>query len=274
MRVASDSSATRRSCSARRSCAASREVLAAHPEELGHGDDEACPEPDEPAEPEPQGEGDVVEHPGLLVAVLPHAERRSHDVAQEHLGESARDPARIQRGDGRHDVLGGAERVVLVAVLDVGDPFAVKEPRAEVDALLEAGAIEVRALRAGMALEDRAQVVLHSVPVELDVVVAVDDGEGVPLGDEARELGEHVRVPLCDAAQLQARVIGGVAQTMGPFLFVRGGRERGRRSGRHRDGHADEIDEVARDDDAPAASARLLAAVVLEEQDQVAVDRR
>ena len=65
--------------------------------------------------------------------------RRAHDVTEEHVGEAARDAPRIERRERRHDVLGRAERVVLVPVLDVRDAVGLEEPGVELDARLERG---------------------------------------------------------------------------------------------------------------------------------------
>ena len=129
-----------------------------------------------------------------------------------------------------------------MAVLDVGHAVAVEEPRVELDPRLKVRvAIDV-------AAQDLAEVGLDVVPVQLDVVVAMDERERMTGGHERGERGEHLGVTLGDAAQLEARVVRGAAEAVVSF-FV------GERRVHHRvgpDGHANEVDEVARDDQPPA----------------------
>ena len=80
-------------------------------------------------------------------------------------------------------------------VLDIRDAVSIEKPRTELDPLLKRGRVEPRPRHQGMVEQNRAEIVLHAVPVELDVVITMHERERVPLGDEPRELGEDVRVP-------------------------------------------------------------------------------
>jgi hypothetical protein len=206
----------------------------------------------------------------VLVSVLSHPAGRPDHEAQEDVGEAPRDATRVDRGDRGHHVLGRAERVILVAVLDVGNAVSIEEPRAELDPLLERGSVEPRFLPLCVPLQNGAEVLLHTVPVQLDVVVAVDEGECMSVCDEPRELGEDVAVTDGHPTELQAGVLGGVAEAVLPLFVVR----RCGQLGWDGDGHADEVDEVPGDDDAPPVPRGFLAAIVLEEEHQIPVDRR
>ena len=85
-------------------------------------------------------------------------------------------------------------------------------------------------------------------------MVAVNQRERVAARHERRQRGEHLGVALGNAAQLEACMIGRAAQTV--TLLLDGQRGVHRRVGP--DGHADEVDEVAGDHQAPAR-AELLA---------------
>ena len=91
-----------------------------------------------------------------------------------------------------------AEAVVLVAVLDPDHTLLVVEPIGELD----------RLRRRAVADEDLAELELHELPVEVDVVVAAYDHERISARDEARKRHEHRSVVLGDAAQLGQRVLG------------------------------------------------------------------
>jgi hypothetical protein len=93
--------------------------------------------------------------------------------------------------------------------------------------------------------------------VELDVVISVDDGERVTVSDEGRELREHVPVAACHPLKLEARVIGGAAETVPHLLRRELGSE-----GRGHVGLDRHADEVAGDDDPPAIGLRRLSAIV------------
>ncbi len=65
---------------------------------------------------------------------------------------------RIERRERGHHVVGRAERVVLVAVLDVGDAVPTEEPRVELDALAGRRRVDhVGALRAFGGAEEHAR---------------------------------------------------------------------------------------------------------------------
>ncbi len=105
-------------------------------------------------------------------------------------------------------------------------------------------------------------------------MVAVHEGDGVPVGDEPGQLVEDVGVTRQHALQLDARVILGVAE---PVLGLLGGG--GGRDARivDADGHPEKIDEVAGDDEPPAPALRVrprLRPVVVQQRHQVRVDVR
>ena len=175
----------RRSCSSRSSRAGLGEVRAAQAEELDDGGREAQAEAHEPARAEPSGERDVVDEPHRLVSVLRHAARGPHDVAQQHVGEAARDAPRVERRERRHHVLGRAEGVVLVAVLDVRDAVRPEEPRVNSIRARNVAASISGCADARQARQDRRELdPATGLPVELDVVVAVHHGERVARGEE------------------------------------------------------------------------------------------
>ena len=66
-----------------------------------------------------------------------------------------------------------------------------------------------------------AELVLHRVPVELDVVIAVDDRQTVARGDEVGERVEDDAMPRSDGGELEARVVGTVAEAVLAFLVAR-----------------------------------------------------
>lgn len=117
--------------------------------------------------------------------------------------------------------------------------------------------------------EYRAEVILYRVPVQLDIVVTVDERERVPVSHEAGKRVEHVAVALYDETQLDANVVDGAAQAVLALLGVALCRQRGPCC-EHRD--SDEIDEVTGENEAPAIARKGGCAVVLEQLDEVFVD--
>ena len=168
-----------------------------------------------------------------------------------------------RRRERRHHVLGRAQRVVLVPVLDVGDAAHVVKPGRELDARCEVRA-SCSSLRPGLPLrrdvdEEIAELVLHRVPVELDVVVAVDDRQTVARGDEVGERVEDDAMPRSDGGELEARVVGAVAEAVLALLVAR---SLGELTVARQNAHSDEVDEVPCDDQAPALSGAWAMAVV------------
>ena len=157
-----------------------------------------------------------------------------------------RDAARVERGQRRHHVLGRAHRVVLMPVLDVGDPVGPEEPGVELDARDERGLVEIGVRTLRETREDGLELGANGVPVELDVVVAVHHRERVPGRDELGERRQHLGVALGDAPELLARMVGGVSEAVGE-LFLVGDRVEARTRSFGGDRHADEVDEVTRD---------------------------
>jgi hypothetical protein len=93
--------------------------------------------------------------------------------------------------------------------------------RVERDSPVKRRAVDgIGPLRARPRKEQRAEVVLHCVPIELEVVVAVDEGERVPIGHEASERVEHGAMALDDQPQLDANVVDCVAETVLALLVV------------------------------------------------------
>ena len=210
----------------------------------------------QPDPTELHGEGEVVRDAVLIMPVLVHAAGRPNDEAQKHVRHAARDAAWIRR-ERRHDVLARAEGVVLVPVLDVREACNVEKPRVERDSPVERRAFDCIGPRGTRPREEqRAEVVLHGVPVELDIVVAVDERERVPIRHEAGERVEHVAMALDDQPQLDANVVDCVAEAVLALLVAGLGRQV-RSVGAHR--HPDEVDEVACDDQAPAVARKATA---------------
>ena len=244
------------------------EVRALRPREVEHGDEEARPEADHALDAERERPRHVAAEPAVLVPVLLQAGRSAHDGTEQLLAVPALDASGIARRDRREDEGRRAERIVLVTVLDVDDALAVEEPRLELDVLADARA----RLLGGRARDELAKVFLQRVPVELDVVVAVQHRERVAVGDELAELVEHLGVTRGDATQLEPRVILGAADAVATLL--------GRQLGLERlvvprvDRHADEVDEVSGDHDPPAMRAgRLVGAIVRQHPREIPVDR-
>jgi hypothetical protein len=90
----------------------------------------------------------------------------------------------------------------------------------------------------------------------------------VAVGDERGERVEDIGVALGHAAELHPRVVGGVAEAVLELLFARLGVEL---VAVWQDGYADEVDEVAGDDDAPTMACRACTPVVIEELDEVVI---
>src|SRR5262249_34537506 len=147
-------------------------VRARRAPELEDDAEEALEEPHGAAEAEEQTPRDVAREPARLVAVLAHPRRAPDDPAKQAVAQARVNARRVARRERRQEVGRRAERVVLVAVLDVDEAFAVEEPGTELDAC---GEVVRRPLR--RAREHLAEVALHAVPVELDVVIAVDERE-------------------------------------------------------------------------------------------------
>jgi hypothetical protein len=84
--------------------------------------------------------------------------------------------------------------------------------------------------------------------VQVDVVVAAHDHERVTRGAEAGERLKHLGVVRGDQAQLGQRVVGRRAEPV-PLLFC--GRAGAHLARHDRHAHAREVDEIARDHQAP-----------------------
>ena len=157
----------------------------------------------------------------MLVAVLAHAVRRADDVAEEHVAEAARDAARIERRERRHDVLGRAERIVLVAVLDVGDAVAPEEPRVELDAGREGARRRARrrAMRCACSSRIRRK---SSFTTSQWSSMSWLPWMSVSAWPSATNAASSAKTSACrcgDTSQLLARVVGGVAETVRTLLF-------------------------------------------------------
>ena len=152
--------------------------------------------------------------------------------------------------------------VVLMSVLDVDAAFLVVKPGQELDA---------PSIDLGMPRERSHELVLDGAPVEIDIVVASHDDEGVPRAHEQREAPKYVGVVFRDASQLVNRVIDGAPEAPATLVRVRLGLDG---AGRGRNAHPDEVHEIARDDEAPGAPTGPTLAVPIEQCDQVAVAAR
>ena len=117
--------------------------------------------------------------------------------------------------------------------------------------------------------QQRAKFLLDAVPMKLDVMVAVDDGERVPVCNEASERLEDNGMARSDRSELQSAVVGAVAQAVLAFLVACLGVEL---AAARQNRHSDEIDEVARDDQAPALSRGRRPPVMREQAREVGVD--
>src|SRR5262245_53865232 len=106
-----------------------------------------------------------------------------------------------------------------MSVLDVDETISVEKPRAEFDAFQERRPVDRWEERARMVEQQRPKFSLYFVPMELDVVVAVNDGQGVPIRNEHRELVEDIVVAITNAPQLPASVVRCVAEPVLLFLF-------------------------------------------------------
>jgi hypothetical protein len=153
------------------------ELLATKSKELADSARVAHRELQQPGHAQLRGEHQVMPNAVLIVPILVHPTRRPNDEAQEHVRNAARDPAWVLRGERCQNVLARAKSVVLVPVLDVREPRNVEEPRVKRDSCAELVAID-RVVVSGTRprKEHRAQVVLHGVPVQLEIVIAVDEG--------------------------------------------------------------------------------------------------
>jgi hypothetical protein len=105
--------------------------------------------------------------------------------------------------------------------------------------------------------------------MKLDIVIAVNDRESVSLRDEPRERVEDDCVARGDRAQLDATMVHTVAETVRALFLARLGLDI---PGAGQDGHSNEIDEVAGNDETPAASGRRSPTVMLQEIRQVLID--
>jgi hypothetical protein len=101
-------------------------------------------------------------------------------------------------------------------------------------------------------------------------VVAADQHERVPVGDELRELAEHEVVALGDGAHLVLGVITGATEPVQVLLVVERCLELGAFA--RRDRHAHEVDQVASDDQRPGSLWLAVQPVVLEHRGELAVD--
>src|SRR5690606_9945050 len=156
-------------------------------------------------------EAQIIDDAHPLVTVLGQPGGLTHHEAQQDLAEAARDTAWIERRERRQEMLGRTERVVLVTVLDVRDTVAIEEPGAVLDSRGDLARTERATGSLGVApsaSDERArQLLANVVPVELEIVVAVNDRQRVTIGHEARERLEHLVVTGEDGAQLRERVI-------------------------------------------------------------------
>ncbi len=150
-------------------------------------------------------------------------------------------------------------------VLDVRHTADVIKPRRELDPVGHVAGGRLPSERD----ERRSELLLHGVPVEIDVVIAVHDRERVACGDERGELLEHVPVPRDRGAKLHPRVIGRVAQAVLAFLVAG---LRVELAVTRQQGHPDEVDEVPCDDQAPASTFARSPPVVGEQVHEVRID--
>ncbi len=114
----------------------------------------------------------------------------------------------------------------------------------------------------------RAKIFLDAVPMELSVVISRNDDELVAGGDEGSKRREHVAMSLRDVGELDAGVIFRRPEPVSALLCgYLGGNGRPRRLQRD----ADEIDEIAVDDELPLPAVRGRFAVVPEQRREVFV---
>ena len=157
-------------------------------------------------------------------------------------------------------------------VLDVRDGRHVEKPWVEPDSRAERlGVSRVSSLVPGVGAceKRRSELVLHGVPVKLQVVIAVHDVEGVAVGHEVRKRVEHVSMASNHHAQLHAHMVGRVAETVCTLLSAPLG---GQLGSRRVDGHADEVDEVPGEDEAHAVARWRRGPVVREQLHEILVD--
>jgi len=103
--------------------------MASQSKQLDDGHHVATEKVDATAKTETDRQRDVRDQTHPFVFTAPNALYRVHDEAQEHVTEPGREPALIDRRERRHHAFRRAERVVLVAVLDIGNAFDPVEPR-------------------------------------------------------------------------------------------------------------------------------------------------
>ena len=207
-----------------------------------------------------------------LVPVLAHAARRPDDVTKEHVRHAPRDAAGVLGRERGHHVVARAESVVLVPVLDVRDGGHVKKPRVEPDSRAErlgVPRVSPAVPCVGASEQRRPELILHGVPVKLEVVIAVHDVEGVAVGHEVRKRVEHVSMTSNHHSQLHAHMVSRVAEPVCVLLAAPLG---GQLGSRRMDGHSDEVDEVPRKDEAHVIARWRRGPVVREQLHEVLVD--
>jgi hypothetical protein len=139
-----------------------------------------------------------------------------------------------------------------MAMLDVREPRNVEEPCVKGDSLVEGRAVDLVAPRRSRPRKEQgAEVILHAVPVHFEVVVALNEREGVSIGDEAAQRVEDVAMALGDQPQLDANMVDGVAKTVLALFVAALGRQL---HPIRPHGHSNEVDEVACDHKAPTAT--------------------
>ncbi len=196
------------------------------------------------------------------MTVLAKPRRGTHDEAHQHVAEARREATGIERRQRRHHVVGRAERVVLVTVLDVRNSLYPKEPGRELDAGQELARIQKRLLTNGSE-QQRFHIALHPVPVELPIVVPWNDGQPVAGRDELGERGEHRTVSLGDACELHAGVVLGRPEAVRPLFLARLDRKPGAGGA---DGDSHEVDEVSIDDEMPRTVDGACVAIVIQQR--------
>ena len=262
----------RRSCSSRTACAASVRYARRRRKSSHTPAHEAREQAHEAAEAHAHAHHHVVDaRPRRSCPYSGTPLRRAHDPAQEHVGEAPRDAPRIARRERRHHVLGRAERVVLVAVLDVGDAGRVVEPGRELDARHEVAREGLVRLAPPSCARSASSAFRSSfTPSQWNSTswLPCTIVSAWPFATNAASASKTTRWRVADGAQLEPPVVRRVAEAVLALLLARLGIELAVAG---EDGHPDEVDEVARDDEAPALARRRRARVVRE---QARRDRR
>ena len=210
-----------------------------------------------------------------LVPVLGDAARRTHDPAQEDVGEAPRDAPRIRRRERRHDVLGRAERVVLVPVLDVGDAAHVVEPGRELDARREV----LRSSPPGSSRDaaprcrrgDCGSWSFTASQWNSTSWLPCTIVRPWPAATKSASASKTTRCLAATAESFTPRVIGAVAEAVLALLVAR---VRRAAAFARQDAHPDEVDEVSRDDQTPSLAGARARPIVREQAREVGVDER